>query len=1171
MILKSLPATTTPSAPITYFFDHDQIRVEIHQNQISNLFSLCVWSCRDDVQTFNQKLSLRHINSHSIQYSTHCRRLIYQTSPSELNICTIDTGEIEALTYPMTVIAFEIDHTLSQIAALCSNGICYLRSLHHEQHQITGVEAFDFRQSSLYYLKTDGYLYRYHRTDNEVIHQKLFSLPTANGLAPLKIKTHPSLPIIAFTNNQFSLRGEGIGVTLHHLNTQQTIGKIAKINKPIRTIQWWPKDNRIAFETFFHDTSQPQNSAQHAIEIVTLDNFHEHYTLECPSMPLQVRVAPNGHTLHATHHNISSTWQVPSRQSKTDRYNLAWTLASGAIININGVKLLKIVHASVQEHLKPFIRINRNTAKSTLQKVESGLDWLKLAGRLATFVSGEIADQKDCDFVKQASSKLYGNITVGCAPQQTVVATRQEHVEIPHSENGSYVAIAHYINKFLDQFTEQVSAQETYRTLCSVLKNSPEAPEQKRNNAHADLATVLLARLSLHTYPEHFTSENTAFFDSLLVLLFGMEASRINSSYLTGVMMLDLIANQVTFGRFQRTFSWQNMFTSGPGYQWNDFEQKDYGGKYPLASNSTGPENFSHRTNVVNAPELHELNALQAIMDGEQHYQVCKKEIKVVLAWLNNLNVQARNTLSSATTEDEFIGQLKTLFKQRIRDVFVRRPTIPTPILQSNHEGLLRQYELRSRDQQLTARNHYYLKITNQSSDRVVWDQYYHRVDTPCKMTASDFVMGDSKTIKPKRQKQQTRARLLVTTRSVTGVTKTFNITSLTDGFIASENEQISLSRRTTTITPVKSELIADTIMGMIIGDPNYARKRHRTSAADPVTLNGATLAAMRSATVKCIESYFMPHFDFFADVQLDCEQEYNKIDYIERSRWIDQDWLKNLSPNLLYDILTELSFKDVVRQNNQLCATMTLSTITNSIRRHAPLPEEQIKTLAKNILERVAQILTSQNMNPTELIIPEVVSRSIHFIPGSDASDVNFGASINPLFSQALRQAFIDTSHLLQNNEMFQLAQKILSKISAFHIERRFTVTREEHQSLAPCPRCYAESAPPFPGLPYAYDQSICLIADNHPSFHRLQANPTDQICRLVDSEQGVIQVETQKLPTTITFVKHARDVLGKQRCESCWLPAVINLTHVGMFNHHRNQNGQERQSSSTWQPGLK
>lgn len=419
---------------------------------------------------------------------------------------------------------------------------------------------------------------------------------------------------------------------------------------------------------------------------------------------------------------------------------------------VPGEQLLKLGYKAFNSILQaatqqPQTILTKGAFSSNMLKIQSGKHWLLTAGHLSKYPTS-IDKRLEKWFpvnVEVFDSKHYINITE---------IRGDAFVKFPNSD-GSYISISQYLHKMTEI---ELPSFEIEKIISCLLNN--QVIDNNNPPKHSDIAKTLLSRLAGGQYPTDYTSEQKIFFDCLLVLMFGVEGSRNNLTFLTGVMLLDLIASNSFYGRKGHQYNWNNAFVSGPQFNWNDFENKDYGGKFPMATNSTGSGNMTQRRELISNGQP----------DGFRDFQrerVQIREMSIISHWLQAFSRKEPDYFSSISSLSEIQDKILNLFEKRLREVFLEEPILDSlPYNQPNsggHSSLKRHYK----DEPFV----YYLRHRASGKSELKEDEYYHRTDHPCKTVPGFVLHGKAKDVTA--LKSQITAELSIVKKELTYITKT--------------------------------------------------------------------------------------------------------------------------------------------------------------------------------------------------------------------------------------------------------------------------------------------------------------------------------------------------------------------------------------------------------------
>ena len=484
--------------------------------------------------------------------------------------------------------------------------------------------------------------------------------------------------------------------------------------------------------------SFPPGASTETLHIFLLNDLRQSYQLPLNKTGHESVKMLNNTLIVTTCDHQTYTWQLPNRNKLSDRLSFQFILKNNKKVSINGITLLQLAHQVVKKILNQKILSNPKQA-DTLHVITSGHDWLHLIGRLAQFIGG--AD------INIRKGKLFPRVfSIGPEQHQIHIKKRGEdaYVQFP-GMGGSYQAIALFIQAMANKNERSLTLDEIIKILSFPLQghNVDDIIKSSINYQHATIATLLLNRIKLAPYPETFSEKEKKFFDSLLLLMLGVESSRVNTTYLTTILLLDLIAHHSTFGRSHRAYNWNNAFTSGPGYQWDDFENYDYGGKFPMAVRSTGAGNFRFRATMLQYHD--EAVALEQIIADPQTHQIPKKEISILIHWLHALDEPHKTNLATSKTLHELKTKISILLADRFEAAYELTENAQ-PTLIKNTLGFANKAQLADKEQDITG-IHYYLKINNITRLVSKDGENYHRTDIGCKLVNPKFICSEEKII----------------------------------------------------------------------------------------------------------------------------------------------------------------------------------------------------------------------------------------------------------------------------------------------------------------------------------------------------------------------------------------------------------------------------------------
>lgn len=384
-------------------------------------------------------------------------------------------------------------------------------------------------------------------------------------------------------------------------------------------------------------------------------------------------------------------------------------------LSIDGITLLRTMHEAVKDILTQYAS-RLEVPKNGIFEIHSAKSWLDSIGHLCKFKTGHD---------KQGECWLPIDIEVG---KSVVSISEDSTVSFPNNQ-GSYEDITKTIRQMLKKYKYSASK----------------------------LARILLKKLSGKDYPDEIEENHKVFLNSLLVLMFGVEPSRNNTTLLTSLLLLDLIRAKQRYGSRNEIFDWRCAFVSRHGYHWDDWEHKPYGGKYPMAQSSTGKGNLGAGVQGKKGVLLYgrrdfiEKNSSEEILsqlldEYPQRHAVPRREISLVIHWLDSLSKENQDLLKEAQNEDALLDQIKRLVVKRLKCGYLRdeqpnflktpAPKKMVPLkMQSKKIEKSRAVLEHSKDDGTASRSY-----------------SFHRIDVACKLIPGWVANGETKKL-PKTEK----------------------------------------------------------------------------------------------------------------------------------------------------------------------------------------------------------------------------------------------------------------------------------------------------------------------------------------------------------------------------------------------------------------------------------
>lgn len=167
------------------------------------------------------------------------------------------------------------------------------------------------------------------------------------------------------------------------------------------------------------------------------------------------------------------------------------------------------------------------------------------------------------------------------------------------------------------------------------------------------------------------------FIAGLVALIFGVEASRFKSAIASGLMILDLIFHQKTYGTTSKPFTLKGAFqgynASGEVLEWDvpgiDNKAQWYGGKFPLAVHGTGSGNMRAYQEMMSGSRRGRFHVSNADILTQRH-AVARRTVSLFIHWLES-------QLDDRSISNLTKGRAELMLKQRLKLAFVDRQ-LPT-------------------------------------------------------------------------------------------------------------------------------------------------------------------------------------------------------------------------------------------------------------------------------------------------------------------------------------------------------------------------------------------------------------------------------------------------------------------------------------------------------------
>lgn len=461
--------------------------------------------------------------------------------------------------------------------------------------------------------------------------------------------------------------------------------------------------------------------SKQTIEIFDLQKRKELYQTQCA---LDVKIFPCGDKLLFQRGEEITVKCIPTSSD----YEFKIVNLQGRELTIEGDQLLRIAYTSFRKVWQEVTQNgsqNLNRQSSGRYHITKAEEWLKTAGYLSNWSTRQ-------DIKKPEKDLWY-------RPKGVTIQLTKEGLPVDITSNGlvkfkgsgwDYGSLAKDVG---------VKSTEDEMTLDDVVKiiNSSWTWSPESNQEHVELAETLLRRIRLESYPATFSTRDQQFYDALILLLIGVESSRNNVTFLTTLLLLDLIKSGARIREGGQSYGFNSAFISGNEYQWNDVEQKDLGGTFPMATNSAGSGNFAERIRFIKG-EI----PIDKLLEDPQKNRIALAEMKLMIDWLRNLCEEHADVFKQSTNSAELESSLQQLFEKRLRSSY----------LTNNSENFLEVNDNRYYRNSQPLRQHYeddqlfyfltHSEINSKTKlEKKTTDNFYHRLDLSCQ-TLPGYVLN---------------------------------------------------------------------------------------------------------------------------------------------------------------------------------------------------------------------------------------------------------------------------------------------------------------------------------------------------------------------------------------------------------------------------------------------
>lgn len=437
---------------------------------------------------------------------------------------------------------------------------------------------------------------------------------------------------------------------------------------------------------------------------------------------------------------IEETQMYPFSKQESPRFpsheiNRLWLeiQAGGKTISIPGIELLVAASDTVKT------AVNKFGSGEINPKITSGQDWLRTAGHLSKYISKESRRSNDLWYPE--------TYTVYTSKVNLMKFKNGDAYVVFEQGNDSYKQITNELLK-IPGIESHMEFIDLVNEFCLVLtsRENDRIPPLHLNQTHSQLAKALLSRIAGKPYPDQF-KPSEKLLDTILMLVIGVEGSRNNVTYLTWILLLDLIAGNHTYGEASRAFSWFNAFVSPAGYEWDDFENNGHPGKDPMSATSTGKGSLRDRATLISCAREYPKDIpkiMQALLEQPQHHRVARREISLLVTWLKIYFNNDPTILSDVKSKKNVLQIVRNTLQARMGNAYLSKNPAQA-YLPANTRGFLHSSPLLKHFEHDTFVFTTWHFATD--SDDAKRNKHYHRIDFPCKLIPEYVRLGQSKTI----------------------------------------------------------------------------------------------------------------------------------------------------------------------------------------------------------------------------------------------------------------------------------------------------------------------------------------------------------------------------------------------------------------------------------------
>ena len=261
---------------------------------------------------------------------------------------------------------------------------------------------------------------------------------------------------------------------------------------------------------------------------------------------------------------------------------------------IKGDELIALCQKWAQTAVQEAIKKNGSITKTkTHYRIHKTNDWLRSAGHMVVHPSKDMV----------ADTLFFDTLCVG-----------RSNVRLTLKKEGATERL-YFPADLLKQITKAKTLPAHTDLSCKEIADITQTRITTRNTTDQQYAEWQLARLQGESGPDKTLDRQ--WLDSVNTWMFGVEASRNNTTFVTGVMTLELIAaGQLTYK--------------------DAFAENQFGGRFPMATLQSGTGNMAARRKLIEHAEHNKAAGMKTDRMHPQWLAIPLKEAVLIKHWLRH-------------------------------------------------------------------------------------------------------------------------------------------------------------------------------------------------------------------------------------------------------------------------------------------------------------------------------------------------------------------------------------------------------------------------------------------------------------------------------------------------------------------------------------------------------